>query len=179
MADVMSRQQSSQGTAPYAHTEDPVSAPERELRLDIPSSWRFIKTIRSLVEDALRHQDDSVRHAGAMVASELVGNAIKFSGSSAPGPTFLLRVAPERIEIAVSNVVRHVEQLAQVTQRIDQLASAANKQVFYLARLHELLAGASQGSQLGLYRIGYEGEFELGYSYSGGTLTVRALRTLC
>ena len=47
-----------------------------------------------------------------------------------------------------------------------------------LKRLQELLSGDAKGSQLGLYRIGHEGEFELSYVFTDNNLTIRATRGL-
>ena len=49
----------------------------------------------------------------------------------------------------------------------------------YIGRLREMLTEASMGaSQLGLYRIAYEGQFAMEYSFEDGVLEVVASRNL-
>lgn len=152
----------------------------KTISMDIPVTWQFVKSVKRMVEETLRDHSDSVRYSAGMVASELVGNAIKYGDrtESAPQAKVQVSVTEALVVIEVSNGVRSPEHLEQVTKRIDQLAGSVSKEEFYLGRLQELLSGSSQGSQLGIYRIGYEGEFDLSYTYTNHVLTIRATRGL-
>lgn len=152
----------------------------KSIKMDIPVAWQFVKNVKRIVEDALKNHSDSIRYSASMVASELVGNAIKYGDrtESAPQAQFEIKVEDNQISIEVSNGVRSLEHLEQVTKRIDELAGSRNKEEFYLRRLQELLSGVSQGSQLGIYRIGHEGEFDLSYTFVNQILTIKATRGL-
>lgn len=123
----------------------------KAIKMDIPVMWQFVKNVKRLVEETLRNYPDNIRYSAGMVASELVGNAIKYGDRTelAPQATFEITVTDSHVIIDVSNGVRSMDHLAQVTKRIDELSGTTNKEEFYLRRLQELLSGASQGSQLG------------------------------
>jgi hypothetical protein len=87
-------------------------------------------------------------------------------------------VSNSQVVIEVSNGLKSPERLHEVQRRVEQMAQSQNREQFYLKRLQELLSGSSHGSQLGLYRIGYEGDFNLSFSYENQVLTVRATRGL-
>jgi hypothetical protein len=148
--------------------------------MDIPATWQFVKNVKRMVEDALCDHPDNVRYTAGMVASELVGNAIKYGDrtETAPQARLSMSMSGKQVVIEVSNGVRSQEHLEQVTRRIDEMAGSANREEFYLRRLQELLSGSSQGSQLGIYRIGYEGEFDLSYTYADHVLTIKTTRGL-
>ncbi len=152
----------------------------KSVKMQIPVTWQFVKAVKHMVEDTLRDQSDNVRYTAGMVAAELVGNAIKYGDrtDNAPQANIEITVTDTHVVIEVSNGVRSTEHLEQVTRRIDQLSGSANKEEFYLRRLQELMSGTSQGSQLGIYRIGYEGEFDLSYTYQNQILTIKATRGL-
>ena len=150
------------------------------LAMEIPPHWQFVRQLKRMVEEALKDCPESVRYSAAMVASELVGNAIKYGDRSekTPPPTFSLGINGAQIEIEVRNAVKSPEHLSQVQMRLDQMAHSADKAEFYMKRLQELLTDSpkAQGSQLGLYRIGYEGDFDLSYGHADQILTIRATR---
>lgn len=152
----------------------------KSIKMDIPVAWQFVKNVKRMVEETLRNHSDSIRYSASMVASELVGNAIKYGDrtETAPQAQVEITVSDSLVSIEVSNGVRSMDHLEQVTKRIDELAGSKNKEEFYLRRLQELLSGASQGSQLGIYRIGHEGEFDLSYTFANQILTIKATRGL-
>ena len=152
----------------------------KSIHLDIPVSWQFVRSVKKMVEESLAEVAEPVRYAAGMVASELVGNAIKYGEATAAAPyaTLRLEVTEHCIVIVVANGVKSPERAQQVQRRIEQMTQSQDKEGFYLNRLQELLSGSTHGSQLGLYRIGYEGEFELSYTFAEQVLTVRATRGL-
>ncbi len=154
----------------------------KNISMDIPVTWQFVRKVKRLIEDELDELPDAFRYSASMVAAELVGNAIKYgeTSKSAPQAHFNVSVTPSEMVIEVSNSIKSEENLREVQTRIDQLSVSSNRETLYLKRLEELLSGNSQGSQLGLYRIGYEGEFDLSYTYTNHehVLTIRATRGL-
>lgn len=144
--------------------------------LDIPKTWKFVRTIKTSVEQALEHFPEELRYAAGMAASELVGNAIKY-GELPPPPHLTCSVDDKQIVIEVSNRVASEESALDAQRRIEQ-ANAGQGESLFLGRLQELLMGAGQGGQLGLYRICYEGAFDLSYRYVDKILTITAVRGL-
>lgn len=151
----------------------------KSLQMEIPSTWQFVRQIKRKVEEFLADYPESLRYSAGMVASELVGNAIKY-GEKIPAATLDVSVDDHKIEIQVHNAVKSPEHLSQVQMRLEQMAQSENKADFYLKRLQELLMDAprNSGSQLGLYRIGYEGDFNLSHRYTDQILTIKATRGL-
>jgi hypothetical protein len=43
----------------------------KNLTLEIPATWQFVRNVRRLVEEVLADQQEPVRYAAAMVATEL------------------------------------------------------------------------------------------------------------
>jgi len=144
--------------------------------LDIPKTWKFVRTIKTSVEQALENFPEEIRYAAGMAASELVGNAIKY-GELPPPPHLTCSVDDKQLVIEVSNRVASEESALDAQRRIEQ-ANAGQSESLFLGRLQELLMGAGQGGQLGLYRICYEGAFDLSYRYVDKILTITAVRGL-
>lgn len=145
--------------------------------MDIPQSWQFVRSIKASVENALAHCPKELRYAAGMTASELVGNAIKYGESDPPPPHLTCSLNDGHLVIAVSNRVSSEGSVAEVQERINQ-ARAGNGETLFLGRLQEILGGSSRKGQLGLYRICYEGSFELSCSYVDHVLTITAVRSL-
>lgn len=143
---------------------------------DIPKTWKFVRSIKTSVEHALEQYPEELRYAAGMAASELVGNAIKY-GELPPPPHLTCSVEDKKIVIEVSNRVVSEDSALDVQKRIDQ-ARAGHGEALFLGRLQELLSGSSKGGQLGLYRICYEGAFDLSCSYTDKILTITAVRGL-
>lgn len=155
---------------------------EKRLNIEIPATWQFVRNVKRMVEDVLKEHSEKVRYSAGMVASELVGNAIKYAdhdGGYAP-PRMQVVVTDDLLSIEVTNAVRSVDDWKEVEGRIERMSKSRSKEEFYLNRLQELLNNPSKqrGSQLGLYRIGYEGEFALSCTYAEKALTIRAVRGL-
>lgn len=152
----------------------------KNISVEIPVAWHFVKTVKRLVEDSMQEFPVSLRYAASMVAAELVGNTIKYGEPTpeAPHATFSMQVTDSQIAIEVKNGVTSSERVQEVSKRLEEMAASTSKEVFYLKRLQEILAGSSSSSQLGLYRIGYEGEFDVSCTYRNNVLSVRATRGL-
>lgn len=144
--------------------------------MDIPRTWKFVRSIKSSIERALDRFPTDLRYAAGMAASELVGNAIKY-GEPPPPPHVTCRVDDKQLTIEVSNRVISEDSALDVQKRIDQ-AQAGHGEELFLDRLQEILTGSPHGGQLGLYRICYEGAFDLSYRYVDKVLTITAVRGL-
>jgi hypothetical protein len=144
----------------------------------LPHSWDHIRQIRAKVGEALKDADPSLRSAAIMVASELVENAVKY-GEEVPDArqiTVSLEMGPAAIVIAVSNGSADPKAIEALKRRVDEITSAPDKSVLYLARLEELMAESTETGELGLYRIAFEGEFDIQLRYLNQVVTMTATR---
>lgn len=152
----------------------------KQLTWTLPLMWHLLCELRHGVEAALQHFSPDVRYATSMVAEELVSNAIKH-GVSVPGTEnahISLTMLGNRIQIEVRNGVASAQVAEDLVQWIAQLTSAESKEQLYMSRLQQMLDDPSQTGKLGLYRIGFEGQFRLSCHYSDHVLTVRAIREI-
>ena len=66
--------------------------------------------------------------------------------------------------------------VAELQRRVQEVHGAEDKQALYFARLEELLANADESGKLGIYRVGFEGGFDLQLDYTNNVVTVTATR---
>lgn len=152
---------------------------EAHLQLTFAPMWPNVRDIRQRVGAALGDCPAQLRSAAIMTASELVENAIKY-GESVPAAdtvTFVLDASPERLTMRVVNGSTNAVGVAELERRVQELRAAEDKQALYLARLEQLLADADESGKLGIYRIGFEGGFDLQLEYMNHVVTVTATRT--
>jgi len=151
---------------------------EAHLQFTLAPMWPNVREIRQRVAAALEECPSQLRSAAVMTASELVENAIKY-GESVPGAktvTFVLEATSESISISVVNGSTNALGVAELERRVQELRSAGDKQALYLARLEQLLADADESGKLGIYRIGFEGGFDLALEYLNNVVSVTATR---
>ena len=143
--------------------------------------WENVQEIRDEVGTKIGDIGDEYRDAAQMVASELVENAVKYgltvNSESDVGIEFLLQVNDYEIIIKVTNCVESEHDLVNVKRHIDAVNATEDPQQLYIQRLSELMENEGKGiSQLGLFRIAYEGGFSLSYKIVDKDLTVKAYR---
>lgn len=152
-----------------------------ELMLSLPGGlWDRIRSVRERVAEACAELPADVRAAAVMVTSELVENAIKY-GVVVQGMDEVMvrfRIDTGRITVEVDNGVATQAAIDRVAEHVEQIRQASCRADLYIARLQELMRCPGAPGGLGLYRIGFEGEFDLSYESDGRTLTVRATRDL-
>ncbi|HLK91826.1 MAG TPA: hypothetical protein VKZ18_18185 [Polyangia bacterium] len=151
---------------------------EAHLELTFQPMWPNVRKIRQQVGAALEACKPELRSAAMMTASELVENAIKYGENVAAAPTvsFSLEASGGQLVIRVVNGSTNVAGVGELARRVNELASATNKQTLYQARLEQLLAHQDDSGKLGIYRIGFEGGFELSLDYRNDVVTVTATR---
>ena len=151
---------------------------EAHLQLTFAPMWPNVREIRQRVGAALKDCPAQLRSAAVMTASELVENAIKY-GESVPAArtvTFSLEATSGEVRIRVANGSTNAHGVAELGRRVEEVRGAADKQALYLARLEQLLAEADESGKLGIYRIGFEGGFDLECDYSNEVVTMTATR---
>ena len=148
------------------------------VNVSLPHTWDHIRQIRTKVGDALKDANPSLRSAAVMVTSELVENAVKYGEDvrAAPQIGVALEIGPDTIVIRVRNGSADERAVGALKQRVDEIMSAPDKSVLYLARLEELMAEPTETGRLGLYRIAFEGEFDIAFSYVNQVVTMTATR---
>jgi hypothetical protein len=152
---------------------------EAHLQLTFEPIWPNVREIRHRVGSALADCPPQLRSAAIMTSSELVENAIKY-GESVPAArtvTFLLEATPELLSIRVVNGSTNTQGVAELERRVQEVRRAEDKRALYMTRLEELLADADETGKLGIYRIGFEGGFDLALDYMDQVVTVTATRT--
>jgi hypothetical protein len=151
---------------------------EARLQLTFQPMWPNVRKIRQEVTTALGAYSRELRSAAVMTAAELVENAIKYGESvpAAESVSFLLQTNPGQLRIRVVNGSTNLAGVAELARRVNELTRAADKQALYLTRLEELLADGDQTGKLGVYRIGFEGAFDLECDYRDSVVTVTATR---
>ncbi|WP_437679177.1 hypothetical protein [Sorangium sp. So ce131] len=115
-----------------------------------------------------------------MTACELLENAIKY-GEEVPAARailFTLGLTGDTIHIVAINGCTDQRSAKRLLCCVQSLRDAANKEDLYVARLQELLAGPSENTSLGIYRIALEGGFTLGATYANEVVTVTATRRI-
>jgi len=149
--------------------------------IDMPvvRQWENIDGVRASLQTcvALLFQDVDQRHTLAMIAGELLENAVKY-GDWGDG----LEVCRFRVwgqiggdcHIMVSNPIDSDARARPVFEVIERLQDAASPAEAYQARLIEIAASSAPVTQLGLLRIAYEGGCRLAGDLTSDTLTVTA-----
>jgi hypothetical protein len=148
-----------------------MTAPVLYLELPVAQEWGSVEPLRQLVRDRLAGalEDLDAAQRIAMVAAELLENAVKFGrwAGAGPGGLATLRVvsAGHSLTVTVTNPVD--PDRPGVRRLIDllQALQASSPDEVYQARLAALAAEPSAGEGgLGLARVAYE---------AGGRLTAR------
>jgi hypothetical protein len=152
---------------------------DKRIQLDIPTFWHHLRELRRRVEATLEGCPDELRGAAVMTASELVENAIKHGESvaGAAGASFSLALAEGVLTIEVANGARPSAG-ASLLARVERIARTPDKESLYLERLHELFTTPGESGGLGLYRVAFEGRFELQCAFQGEVVTVTARRAV-
>ena len=151
-----------------------------ELKLTFSPVWLNVRRIRHEVGNLLESCSPDLRSSAMMTASELVENAIKY-GEGVPASenvSFHLEASDEGIRIEVANGSTNKQGVCELERRIREITTVEDKQALYVARLSELLSHPGDSGKLGIYRIGFEGGFDLRVDYTDHVVTVTATRKL-
>lgn len=149
------------------------------------TAWEEVGRARTSVHDGVVRAcgEPGPAHALAMVAGELVENAIKYGDGGAVEPRGHLRVWCERSALAlvVDSVARDGDRGAEeVVHTLRWMRGHTSASEAYRARLVAIAAagGAVVESKLGLVRIAYEAGCALTAERIGGVLRVQAVRSV-
>lgn len=156
---------------------------EVDFTYNIEPVWDAVKEIRDKVEALLATVRKELSYASKMVTSELIENAIKYGSAvdsvKTKGIGFEFSVSDNQIRIKVTNRIISEKDYENVKTHIGIITETNNPKEIYVQRLAQLMENPKIGeSQLGLYRIAYEGEFDLQYEFNDGVLTIIATRSI-
>lgn len=154
-----------------------------KISIIIKPTWNLVKEVQVKAEKFMREKNMSsdIIDAAIMCSTELIENAVKYGAEKPDGSSidFDLRATENMIEIVVSNGYHTEKDLQNVMEHINKIKSSDDPAALYVERLQELLDNPKPGvSQLGLYRISYEGGFKLDYRHENMTLTIVATRKI-
>ncbi len=149
------------------------------MNLTIKPTWDIVKDVHDKTIRVMNDQGASadVKESAMMVATELIENAVKYGISQPDGSSieFNLEISDNSIQMSTANGVKEEEHAKIVIDHITRINESDNPKELYTQRLLELLECDRPGAtQLGLYRIAYEGQFNLRYAYEGKVLKINA-----
>lgn len=144
----------------------------------LPHTWDHIRKIRRQVGEALKEHDPDLCSAAMMVASELIENAVKYGEEvpAAPNIALSLGLTDGQLVICVQNGCRDSVGVSELSRRVREIEEAPDKSTLYMERLEQLLADPLDSGKLGLYRIAFEGQFDLHFDYSNQVVSIVATR---
>lgn len=147
--------------------------------VSLRGDWNDVERVRASVWNCITAAlgPDDARDALAMVAAELLENAVKHGSANdgAPPMRMRLRVAPSRGVIVVENTVASERCAERVLQSLEWMRGFASSEEAYYARLLALAEAPDEGgSGLGLARVAYEGGCVLSADYRAGVLYITA-----
>ena len=121
-------------------------------------------------------------HEGAGVGADLVGGHAGLVERRTQAEPVGAGIAPRRHVVRRDSADRQHAGIAGQyrAHRLEDLIARVHRDpdgaTLYVARLQELLADPDASGKLGLYRIRYEGGFQLASKYEGQVLTITATR---
>lgn len=148
------------------------------LACELPGEWEQVRAIRKTTKQRLAHYGEAVSSACAMVAAELVENALKY-GEPVEGLVsgqYCLEDRDGEVRITVLSGCTRPAKIAELARHLQRIREVEDKGTLYEERARELLLDETQSGGLGLYRIAFEGQFHLGHDYRDQRLAMIATR---
>ncbi|HNZ27931.1 MAG TPA: ATP-binding protein [Spirochaetota bacterium] len=143
-----------------------------------PKSIDFVK--RS-IKERLNIADENLLHQIEMVICELLENSVKYCPPENNNQDIELQFINDdkTIKIIVTNNIKSTDDRKNIEETIGKIKSSPDSNNLYVERIREILNAKEHGkSQMGLYRIVYEGEFEITYSIDDDKLSITAVKSL-
>ncbi|MCP4137797.1 MAG: hypothetical protein GY754_42945 [bacterium] len=156
---------------------------EMAINVSIKPTWSIVNEIQEKCTAFMesKGKDKDLTEATMMCVTELIENAVKY-GTEKPGGgniEFELHADNDRVSVVVSNGINADDDITILISNIDRIKATDDPAQLYTERLMELMENPKPGvSQLGLFRIAYEGEFSLDYKYENNVLTISADRNI-
>jgi hypothetical protein len=148
--------------------------------IDFPvlGQWENVDQVRLSLQSCIAtlFQNVDLRHTLAMVAGELLENAVKYAHRSDDHTMFRLKIWGALTDVAFVQVANPVddESARFVIEQVENIRTAQSIAEAYFERMREIASRPSRMSRLGLLRIAYEGGCELSAQHDDGILTITA-----
>ena len=153
------------------------------INVSIKPTWSIVSEIQKKCTDFMQSQgkNKDLTEATMMTVTELIENAVKY-GTEKPGGgniEFELHADNKKVSITVSNGINSDNDIMMLVDHIEKIKTTGDPSRLYTEWLMELMENPKPGvSQLGIFRIAYEGEFVLDYKYENKVLTILANRNI-
>ena len=148
--------------------------------IDFPvrGEWENVDQVRLSLQSCIAtlFQNVDLRHILAMVAGELLENAVKYAHRTDDHTMFRLKIWGAIGDVAFVQVANPVDEESArfVLDAIASIKSSDSIADSYFQRMREIASRPSRLSRLGLLRIAYEGGCELSGELTDGVLTITA-----
>lgn len=137
--------------------------------------------VRTRVLHHLFDVTPDVQDAAIMCASELAENGVKYgcSGDHPQLPALDVIVDENTLTLRLETGVADPSLAEATCGRVAAIRAAEDPRELYLRRMREVALNPGQrATQLGLFRLRCEGQFELNCEYRSNQLTLTATRSL-
>ncbi|MBN2433927.1 MAG: hypothetical protein JXK07_01525 [Spirochaetes bacterium] len=147
----------------------------------MPPTWSLVKEIRKNSSEYLQKGSHASVDFDAviMVVSELVENAVKYGVRASDGTCvdFSLSVHGSCVQITVKNGIEKLEDYESVIFALDAIHGPRSREELYRSRLLQIYdSPIDEKGRLGLYRIAYEGGFDIACQLESDLIKLTAWR---
>jgi hypothetical protein len=154
-----------------------------KLEYNLSADWNEVDKLREKLESELTLDNPDLEYEIKMAASELVENAVKYSERLLEEDySIFVRVliTGRKVQVSVTDRIDFTRELNPLLLKIKSLKKKRNAKRLYIERLKELKTSHNhpEGTQLGIYRVAYEGGFNLDYKIRKDNLTIIAEKKL-
>ena len=137
-----------------------------ELNWKIKPEYKAISEVKALFSDKLVAEGIPFSYDIEMGFTELMENSIKYSQETPDYNDINVKITLDNriLDITLSNYVKTEDDLRSLSTIINRINEYGKSENLYLDRINEIISQDGIGkSQLGLYRIAYEAEFDITY----------------
>src|SRR5262245_9808362 len=144
-----------------------------------PARWEWVDTVRQSVETGLSDQDEVLRYAALLAASELAENIVKYGEPCTSACAGIeVDVGEELLRVRSVNCVGDEADARAVIAIVEDIAAAADPEERYMQQMEDVMREDRPGSRLGFYRMAAECGLRLSHQFVDGCLTITAERTI-
>lgn len=147
------------------------------IEIPVIGEWENVDMVRLSLQTcvAMLFQDVDRRHTLAMVAGELLENAVKYADRGDEVTVFRVRLWGNEVDafVQVSNPIAE-DNAGVVMDTVGRIEGADSVAAAYCQRMLEISTSPSRMSRLGLLRIAYEGGCALKADIQNHILTITA-----
>lgn len=149
----------------------------RTIIVSVKPTFETLNYVRGELVKAMADADKLILEGCEIVSWELLENAIKYgvANDKAPEAIYNFVYKENEIFITVSNGLKSLSVIEHFISMMEKIKVTKDRTELYIKRLTEILDNPSNTkSQLGLYKIMAETEFNLNYKVEDMVLTVYA-----